>query len=228
MEEVERMMADIEREMEYTRHMIGRDHLSERVMDAMRTVPRAAFVPEHMKRFAYENGPLPIGHNQTISQPYIVALMTDLLDPQPDDVILEIGTGSGYQAAVLSVLVKKVYSLEIIPELSAAAQKSLQTLHYDNVETHSGNGYQGWPEHAPYDGIIVTAAATHIPPALIEQLKPGGHLVIPVATLYFHQELMLVEKDAKDKTKTSNILGVAFVPMVDKREVSMGADGSTA
>ena len=219
MKDVERMMADIELEVEYTRSMIGRDKLSDRVMQAMRKVPRDAFVPESMKRYAFDNGPLPIAHNQTISQPYIVALMTDLLEPKAEDVILEIGTGSGYQAAVLSQLVKKVYSLEIIPELNQAAERCLKSLHYDNIETHSGNGYLGWPEHAPYDGIIVTAAATHIPEALIEQLKPGGKLVIPVGLPYFHQELMLVEKDQQGKTSTHSILGVAFVPMVNDNVV---------
>jgi protein-L-isoaspartate(D-aspartate) O-methyltransferase len=226
--DIERMLADIEMEISITRHLIGRDTFNARVMQAMRAVPRAEFVPEHMKHFAFDNGPLPIGHNQTISQPYIVALMTDLLEPDPDDVILEIGTGSGYQAAVLSRLVKKVYSLEIIPELSQAAQTTLKRLRYDNVETRVGNGYQGWPEHAPYDGIIVTAAAAHVPPALIAQLKPGGRLVIPVGMPYFHQELLLVEKDAEGKTSTQNILGVAFVPMVDRHEAVIRAGDSGA
>ena len=220
--DIERMIADIKLEVAVTRDMIGRDRLSDRVMQAMREVPRDAFVPEHMKRFAFDNGPLPIGHDQTISQPYIVALMTDLLEPETDDVILEIGTGSGYQAAVLSRLVKQVYSLEIIPELNASAARCLKALHYHNIDTRTGNGYQGWPEHAPYDGIIVTAAATHIPEALVEQLKPGAKLVIPVGMPYFHQELMLVEKDIKGKTHTSSILAVAFVPMVDQQVAGAG------
>lgn len=227
MKDVDKMMADIKLEVAITRDMTGRNKLDERVMDAMRKVPREAFVPEHMKHFAFENGPLPIGHNQTISQPYIVALMTDLLESEEDDVVLEIGTGSGYQAAVLSQLVKKVYSLEIIPELSAAAGVCLKDGHYDNIETRTGNGYQGWPEHAPYDGIIVTAAATQIPEALIEQLKPGGRLVIPVGQPYFHQELMLVEKNAQGETNITSILGVAFVPMVDKGHVGNKEDDKT-
>jgi len=213
----ERMLADIEREVEFTRSMIGRDSLSKRVMKAMRDVPREKFVPEELTHLAFDNGPLPIGHSQTISQPYIVALMTDLLEPKKDDVILEVGTGSGYQAAVLSKLVKKVYSVEIIDELAKEAAARLAAQHYTNVETRTGNGYLGWPEHAPYDGIIVTAAASHIPAALIEQLKPGGRLVIPVGQPYLHQELMLVNKDEAGKTQTESILGVAFVPMVEKK-----------
>lgn len=215
--DIDKMMTDIEMEVAITRDMTGRDKLDDRVMQAMRKVSREDFVPKAMKRFAFDNGPLRIGHNQTISQPYIVALMTDLLEPEADDVILEIGTGSGYQAAVLSQLVKKVYSLEIIPELSETAGVCLKDGHFDNIETRTGNGYQGWPEHAPYDGIIVTAAATHIPETLIEQLKPGGRLVIPVGLPYFHQELMLVEKNGQGETNITSILGVAFVPMVNER-----------
>ena len=168
-----------------------------------------------MKPYAFANGPLPIGHAQTNSQPYIVALMTDLLNPDKDDVILEIGTGSGYQTAVLSCLVKKVYSMEVIKELSEAATARLKSVGYHNIETCIGNGHKGWPENAPYDGIIVTAAATHIPEPLMEQLKPGGRLAIPIGLPHFHQELMLVEKDLNGETKTTSVLGVAFVPLVD-------------
>lgn len=210
------MLADIEREVEYTRSMIGRDAFSPRVMKTMGEVPREKFVPEELIHLAFDNGPLPIGHSQTISQPYIVALMTDLLEPEKEDIVLEIGTGSGYQTAVLSRLVKKVYSMEIIDELRASAAARLAKLHYTNIDTRTGNGYLGWPEHAPYDGIIVTAAASYIPPALVEQLKPGGRLVIPVGEPFFHQELMLVKKDDAGATHTQSILGVAFVPMVDK------------
>jgi protein-L-isoaspartate(D-aspartate) O-methyltransferase len=211
------MLADIEREVEYTRSMIGRDALSKRVMKAMHDVPREKFVPEDLIHLAFDNGPLPIGYSQTISQPYIVALMTDLLEPEKNDVVLEVGTGSGYQAAVLSKLIKKVYSVEIIDELAKESAARLAALHYTNVETRTGNGYLGWPEHAPYDGIIVTACASHIPEALIEQLKPGGRLVIPVGSPSLHQELMLVKKDETGKTQTESILGVAFVPMVEKK-----------
>lgn len=216
MSDIDKMIADIESEILYTRKMIGRDAFDTRVMDAMREVPRDKFVPKNMKPFAFENGPLPIGYSQTISQPYIVALMTDLLNPDKNDVILEIGTGSGYQTAILSRLVKKVYSLEIVKELSEAASERLKRNGYNNIETCVGNGYLGWPEHAPYDGVIATAAATHIPQALVEQLKPTGRLVIPVGLHGLHQELMLVEKDQNGETQVTSILGVAFVPMVDE------------
>jgi len=211
------MIADIEMEVAYTRKMIGRDALDIRVMDAMRKIPREKFVPENVTHFAFDNGPLPIGHNQTISQPYIVALMTDFLEPGENDVVLEIGTGSGYQTAILSLLVAKVYSMEIIQALSEASTARLKQQNFNNIETCTGNGYEGWPEHAPYDGIIVTAAATHIPQPLIDQLKPGGRLVIPVGPPHLHQELLLVEKDETGNTQTTSILGVAFVPLVNKK-----------
>jgi protein-L-isoaspartate(D-aspartate) O-methyltransferase len=217
MNNIDKMIADIKSEVLYTRKMIGRDALDERVLNAMREVPRDEFVPENLKPFAYENGPLPIGHSQTISQPYIVALMTDLLNPDKNDVILEVGTGSGYQAAILSRLVAKVYSIEFIEELSAAATDRLKSIGYHNIETCVGNGHLGWPEHAPYDGIIVTAAATHIPQPLLEQLKPGGCMAIPVGLPNCHQELMLVEKDQSGETQVKSVLGVAFVPLVDER-----------
>lgn len=212
---IQRLINDIESEVRYTRHFIGKDKLDDRVMDAMTKVPREQFVPDNVKAYAFDNGPLPIGHGQTISQPYIVALMSDLLAIQPEHRILEIGTGSGYQTAVLSLLCTQVYSVELIAALSETATKRFKQLHYANINTHVGNGYQGWPEHAPYDGIIVTAAATHIPQALIEQLKPGGHLVIPVGMPSFHQELMLVKKDMDGETEIQNILGVAFVPLIE-------------
>jgi protein-L-isoaspartate(D-aspartate) O-methyltransferase len=183
-------------------------------MQAMGTVPRDEFVPANMKAAAFENGPLPIGCGQTISQPYIVALMTDMLALQPDHTVLEIGTGCGYQTAILAQLCSRVYSMEIVPELSTAAANLFQTLGYQNIQTRVGNGYHGWPEHAPYDGIIVTAAASHVPEALAEQLKPGGRMAIPVGLPYSHQELLLVTKDAQGKTHTSSVLGVAFVPLV--------------
>lgn len=216
MTDIDKMVADINSEVFYTRKMIGRESLDNRVMDAMRAVPRDKFVPDELKAFAYDNGPLPIGHQQTISQPYIVALMSDLLNPDENDVVLEIGTGSGYQTAILSCLVKQVYSMEFIKELSESASARLKHLGFHNIETCTGNGYNGWPEHAPYDGIIVTAAATHIPSALVEQLKLGGRLIIPVGMSGFHQELMLLEKDQDGETQVKNILGVAFVPLVDE------------
>lgn len=211
---MQQMLADIEQEVQYTRSMIGKDALDERVIDAMAKVPRDAFVPEDMKAMAFANGPLPIGHGQTISQPYIVALMTDLLAPEPDHTILEIGTGSGYQTAILSLLCKTVYSMEIVAGLAALAHEKLTRLGYDNIESCSGNGYEGWPEHAPYNGIIVTAAAPYIPAPLLDQLKPGGRLVIPVGQPFSAQQLMLVTKDQEGDIHTREILAVAFVPMV--------------
>jgi protein-L-isoaspartate(D-aspartate) O-methyltransferase len=211
----EDMLQDIEAEVRYTRELIGRDALATRVMQAMGEVPREKFVPPNMQGAAFENGPLPIGHGQTISQPYIVALMTDLLAPEADHKILEIGTGCGYQTAILSRLCATVYTVEVVRELAETAADRLQSLGYRNVEFHIGNGYAGWPDHAPYDGIIVTAAASRIPSALVEQLKPGGRLVIPVGEPYGFQHLVLVEKDGQDEIRTRTILGVAFVPLVE-------------
>ncbi len=212
----DKLLRDIREEVRYTRRYTGRDAFDERVMKAMEAVPRHEFVIPGMQRLAYDNGPLPIGHGQTISQPYIVALMTDLLDPEPNDVILEIGTGSGYQAAVLAELVEQVYSVEIIPELWEQATECLHNLGYDNVETRFGDGYQGLEEFAPYDGILVTAAAPHIPPLLIEQLKPGAKLVIPVGYPHLSQELILVSKDVEGNVARKDVLPVAFVPLTRK------------
>jgi protein-L-isoaspartate(D-aspartate) O-methyltransferase len=201
--------------------------LSPEVMAAMRNTPREEFVPAELHPYAYDNGALPIGEGQTISQPYIVALMTDLLQPQHDHKVLEIGTGSGYQTAVLSQLVNMVYTIEVIKDLGNAAAERLQRLNYTNIKTRIGNGYQGWAEYAPYDGIIVTAAASHIPQALIAQLKPGGRLVIPIGLPYMRQELMLVEKDYERNTHVKDILGVAFVPLQeeDTQEVADDTPG---
>lgn len=187
--------------------------LSDRVMDAMAAVPREEFVPQSQRELAYRNTPLPIEEGQTISQPLIVGLMTELLDPEPGDVMLEVGTGSGYQAAVLSQLVKQVYSVEIIPELAASASEVLDRLGYDNITVRAGDGYKGWPEQAPFDGIIVTAAAPEIPPPLLAQLKPGGKLVIPVGQVYSHQELLLIEVDDKGEVSKESKLPVRFVPL---------------
>jgi protein-L-isoaspartate(D-aspartate) O-methyltransferase len=216
MEDIERMMRDIEREVEFTRSMIGKDAFDPRVMEAMRTVPRHEFIPRQMQAMAYNNGPVPIGQGQTISQPYIVALMTDLLNPEPDDVILEIGTGSGYQAAVLSQVVKKIYSIEIIDILAEQAAERLKRLNYTNVEVLSQDGYYGLPEHAPFDGIIVTAAAPHVPQPLLEQLKPSARLVIPVGGVFMGQDLIVFEKQQNGSITRSNVLAVAFVPLTGK------------
>lgn len=211
---IENMLRTIEAETEFTKHLTGRAALDPRVMEAIKHVPRDEFVPHAIKSKAFANSALPIGEGQTISQPFIVALMTDLLNPQSEHTILEIGTGSGYQAAVLSRLVKQVYSLEIVPTLAVQAAHKLSQLGYNNVEVRVGDGHSGWPEQAPYDGIIITAAASHLPSALLSQLKPGGRLVIPLGLPYMHQDLLLIEKDQGGECHTKNILGVVFVPMI--------------
>lgn len=208
-------MDEIRADMTVTRHLTGCSALHPRVLQAMRQVPRHAFVPEPLQACAYANRPLPIGHGQTISQPYIVALMTELIHPQSEDVVLEIGTGSGYQAAVLASLVKQVYSVEIVDALAEQARARLRELGFDNVAVRTDNGQLGWPEHAPYDAILVTAAALEIPPALIEQLKPGGTLVIPVGPRYSGQSLHVVSKDARGRIEDRCVLSVIFVPLVD-------------
>ena len=210
--QIDEMLRSIEAECRYTRGYTGIEAFKPEVMAAIAKVPREEFVPEPLKSWAYENTPLPIGDGQTISQPYIVALMTDLLCPDPGDVVLEVGTGSGYQAAVLSQLVKKVYSLEIVPSLARQAAQFLKKLGYLNVEVREGDASRGLQEHAPFDGIIVTAAADHIPLALKEQLKPGGRLVIPVGRPYMSQDLLLIQKDKQGGFTSQNILPVAFVP----------------
>ncbi|MCW8923555.1 MAG: protein-L-isoaspartate(D-aspartate) O-methyltransferase [Gammaproteobacteria bacterium] len=212
------LIDDIEAEVRYTARYIGKSKLDKRVMQAMVEVPREKFVPKYLQSNAYDNGPLPIGHGQTISQPYIVALMSDLLDIKPQHHILEIGTGSGYQTAILAQLCEKVFSVERIVELGKRAVECFEQLKYKNIETRIGNGYQGWQEHAPYDGIIVTAAATHIPQPLIDQLKPGGNLVIPVSASYSGQSLMLVKKNLQGEIETRDVLSVAFVPLVQDEE----------
>lgn len=213
----DRMIAEIEEEARATAGYTGRPVLSGRVMAALRKVQREKFVPESEQDLAYVNGPLPIGHGQTISQPYIVALMTELIDPEPADVVLEIGTGSGYQAAVLAELVREVYSIELVPELADEAARRLQRLGYRNVHVRSGDGNSGWPEHAPYDGIVVTAGGRSVPPALVEQLKPGGRMIIPVGPWPREQELTIVEKDSAGAVSSRGILPVAFVPLVEER-----------
>jgi protein-L-isoaspartate(D-aspartate) O-methyltransferase len=183
------------------------------VLEALREVPRHELVPAEVRGRAYDDTPLPIGHGQTISQPYIVALMTSLARPAGDHVVLEIGTGSGYQAAVLARLVARVYSIEIVEPLARDAAARLQALGYANVTVRAGDGYKGWPEHAPFDAIVVTAAAPHIPEPLVAQLKPGGRMVIPVGSSPSSQELMVVEKDRDGRTHTRRALPVRFVPL---------------
>jgi protein-L-isoaspartate(D-aspartate) O-methyltransferase len=191
--------------------------LAPQVLSVMGVVPRDEFVPDHLKAQAYADRPLPIGFGQTISQPFIVAIMTDLLHVGKNDAVLEIGTGSGYQAAVLADLVRRVYTIEIIPGLAGGAADRLRRLGYSNVETRVGDGYYGWEEAAPFDGIVVTATATSIPPSLIRQLKPGGRMVIPVGAPFALQFLTLVELDAERRATTRQLLPVAFVPLTGQR-----------
>ena len=191
----------------------GLEGISPAVLDVMRKVLRHRFVPERLIKRAYDDGPLPIGHGQTISQPFIVALMTHLLEVGPEATVLEIGTGSGYQAAVLSPLIKTVCTIEIIPDLGIAAAQRLKELGYHNVQTKIADGYFGWPECGPFDGIIVTAAAGHVPPPLVKQLKPGGRMVIPVGGVFGPQFLTLVGKTTGNHVETRQILPVRFVPL---------------
>ncbi|KFI22815.1 protein-L-isoaspartate(D-aspartate) O-methyltransferase [Nitrosococcus oceani] len=212
------MLRDIQREAGITQRWIGKESLDRRVMEAMKAVPRHEFVPDEQRPYAYDDAPLAIGCGQTISQPYIVALMTDLLDSTPDDIILEVGTGSGYQAAVLSRLVKKVYTIETIEELAQQAEARLGRLGYSNVEVQTADGYFGWPEQAPFDGIMVTAAAPSIPKPLIDQLKPEARLVLPLGA-GSPQELMVVTKKENNEIDTHRVLGVSFVPLTGEHEV---------
>lgn len=216
MKNIHRMLEDIKQETQSTAFLTGRKALSPEVMAAMRKVPREQFVAPGMEPMAFDNGPLPIGYGQTISQPFIVALMTDLLGAKLTDRILEIGTGSGYQSAILSLLAGQVYTVEVIEDLSVEAAARFEKLGYRNIHVKTGNGYEGWPEQAPYDGVIVTAAAPYIPEPLIAQLKAGGRLVIPVGRPFEHQELIVLEKQEHGDNKLCKILDVAFVPLVDK------------
>jgi protein-L-isoaspartate(D-aspartate) O-methyltransferase len=226
------LVAEIAAEVGGTGRWLGKEALDSRVMAALEKVPRHEFIPPANRAVAYDNRPQPIGHGQTISQPYIVAVMTDMAAPGPDDRVLEVGTGCGYQTAVLAELAAQVYSIEVVPELARAAAERLRRLGYANAETRIGDGARGWAEHAPYDAIVVTAAAWHrIPPALIEQLAPGGRLVIPVdrspiATRYpfkdQEQDLLLVTKDAEGGISERKMLPVAFVPLVENGEAAAG------
>lgn len=210
-DERRRMVAEIREMAASVAQESGIAEFSPSVLAALETVPRHEFVPSDQREAAYRNRPLPVGHGQTISQPFIVAMMTELLRVKPSDRILEVGTGSGYQAAVLAALAREVYSIEIIRELGVTAAAALKRLGYANVTTRIGDGYRGWAEYAPFDGIVVTAAPDHVPPALIEQLKPGGRLVIPVGELV--QDLMVVEKKPDGTTTSTVIVPVRFVPL---------------
>ena len=208
-----RMIALIEQDVRDTSAYLKRSNLDSRVLEAMARVPRHEFVPNDRIDQAYQNRPLPIGHGQTISQPYIVAIMTDLLELKPQHRVLEIGTGSGYQAAILAALDTRVWSIEIIEPLGQQAKTRLQRLGYDNVELSIGDGYYGWPEYAPFDAIIVTAAANHIPPPLVKQLAVGGKMIIPVGSRFSTQELILITRVNEDEVLTRQVLPVRFVPL---------------
>jgi protein-L-isoaspartate(D-aspartate) O-methyltransferase len=208
------MVAEVEALYAETRGETGLAALSPAVRAALATVERHRLVPASQVALAYRNHPLPIGSGQTISQPYIVALSSDLIDPQPDHVVLDVGTGSGYQAAILGEIVKQVVSIEIVEVLATTARRQLGALGYRNIEVRVGDGYLGWPEGAPYDGIVVAAAAPHIPRALVEQLRPGGKMVIPVGAEGAIQYLVLVTKRADGSTDERRVLPVRFVPLV--------------
>ena len=212
--ELRHLLARVVAETRETGNLTGCPVLSERVLGALGAVPRHHFVPVERREWAYADMPLPIGCGQTISQPFIVALMTELLELEPDAVVLEIGTGSGYQAAVLARLARQVYSVERIPELAESARRRLRELGYANVEVRADDGGRGWEEHAPFDSIMVTAAAAEIPPALVRQLKPGGRLVVPVGAQHWSQDLRLLRKDEQGVVHSRSVLPVVFVPLI--------------
>ncbi len=196
----------------HAREELGKDQLDSRVFEAIGKVPRHEFVPEEVRPYAYHDGPLPIGFGKTISQPFMMALMTDLLDLGTDDAVLEIGTGLGYHAAVLSELSAMVFSVEIVEELAIVAEQNLARLSYGNVHIRVGDGSRGWPEHGPFDKVVLTAGVELIPPTLLQQLRPGGKMVLPAGTIDA-QQLTLVEKDADDKISTRSLLPVRFAPL---------------
>ena len=211
--EREALVREIEKQVAATRHELGTDRLDPAVTAALRSVPRHEFVPLALRDEAYANHPLPIGSGQTISQPYIVAIMSHLLEVGPGDKVYELGTGSGYQAAVLGEMGVEVYSVEIVPALAERAQANLKRLGYDRVRVRAGDGYLGWPEAAPFDGIIVTAAADHVPQPLIDQLAPQGRLVMPLGEAGWIQQLVVMEKTEAGTLKRKNVLPVRFVPV---------------
>ena len=213
----QRLVDQIAIEIEATSRDTGLHKLRDTVLRAMRTVPRHLFVPPGLATESYRDRPLPIGGGQTISQPFIVALMTELIDPRPDARVLEIGTGSGYQAAVLAECVAKVYTIEIVAPLGVRAREVLNRLGYKNVEVRIGDGYKGWPEAAPFDAIIVTAAPDHIPQPLVEQLAPKGRMVIPVGSRHGVQDLLVITKDAEGRAVTKRTIAVRFVPLTREK-----------
>ena len=210
----QRMIEVIERHAREAPDALGGDQIDPEVLAVMAELPRHEFVPDDQRDYAYDDRPLPIGYGQTISQPFIVALMTAMAEVGPDDVVLEVGTGSGYQAAVLARLVDEVHTIEIVRGLAETAEERLARLGFPDVETYQGDGYYGIEAAAPFDAIVVTAAASHVPPPLIAQLKPGGRMVIPVGGGFALQQLMLIEKDALGRVHTRQTLPVAFVPLI--------------
>jgi protein-L-isoaspartate(D-aspartate) O-methyltransferase len=211
--EREALIREIESDVRATRAELGKDALDPRVIAALRKVPRHEFVPPELRREAYANHPLPIGHEQTISQPYIVAIMTDLLALPPAARVLEVGTGSGYQAAVLAEIAADVYSIEIVEPLGRRAKALLERLGYANVRVRIGDGYAGWPEAGPFDAVIVTAAADAVPEPLLQQLAPGGRMVIPLEARFGGQDLVVIEKDREGRIRRRTVLPVLFVPL---------------
>lgn len=207
------LMVEISALAKETRSETGQGVISAQVMEAMGRVPRHLFVPPEVRHHAYRNRPLPIGYSQTISQPFLVAYMTELLQVNKDSKVLEVGAGSGYQAAILGELVKEVYTIEIIKPLAERASETLKSNGYINVQVQVGDGYYGWKKHAPFDAIIVTAFASHVPPPLIQQLKRGGRMLIPLGSSFMPQHLVLVEKDMQDRVRTRELLPVQFVPL---------------
>lgn len=214
---IENLVRSVLQEFQETARMTGVSAPDPAVLDAFRRVPRDEFVPDAGTGHAWEDRALPIGHGQTISQPFVVVLMTQLLELQPDARVLEIGTGSGYQAALLAELAGEVYSIEVVPELAAAADSRLERLGYRNVQVRTGNGRDGWPEAAPFDAVIVTAGADSIPPALVEQLRTGGRLIIPVDTEWAGQDLLVCVKEEDGNLTERRALSVIFVPLVGRR-----------
>jgi protein-L-isoaspartate(D-aspartate) O-methyltransferase len=224
--DLEQMLHAIAIDFQLTASATGLPGPSAAVLAALRQVPREKFVLPEMRAYAHADSALPIACGQTISQPFIVALMTDLLQLQAGQRVLEVGTGSGYQAAVLACLVEQVFSIEIIPDLADTARQRLQGLGYNNIQMKIGDGYHGWPEQAPFDAIIVTAAADHVPEPLLQQLRPAGRMVIPVGCPSRHQVLRLIEKDGGGKLTSRDILDVSFVPLVGEHEPTSHTESS--
>ena len=218
----QQMIAEVVADAVFLTQQIGKSSFDARVIEVMGRIPRHEFVPIELQAYSYINSPLPVGYGKTVSQPFIIALMTDLLDPQAGDTVLEVGAGVGYQAAILAELVKQVYSIDIIEELALETRKRLERLGYRNVEIGVGNGYYGWSEHAPFDKIMVTAAPDLIPPPLIAQLKPGGRIVIPTG-IPDKQQLVVLEKSADDKLTTREVLPVRFSELEEGGEAGGAA-----